>query len=110
MTKKGAYNNSNIIINTTKINIAIDTLSALNKGMDTDFNEISNVVGKLGSSWSGRASGKAISQFNKLKTNYNGSGGRKAVMNQYINFLKSNVMADYESTEKINTDFASLFK
>lgn len=110
MAKKSSSNDSNIKVNTTKINAAISTLTSLNNGMETDFDSIVTAVSKMDSSWDGTASSKAISKFNKLKADCKGSSGRKAVMNQYIKFLTNNVMTDYETTEKTNTDFASMFK
>ena len=112
MAKKTRSNagGSAIQVNTTNVRNAANTLTTLNNGMDKSFESVAQAMSTLDSSWDGSASSKAISNFNKMKNEFMGSCGRKAVMNQYINFLTKTVANDYDATETANTSLASLFK
>lgn len=101
---------SAIQVNTNNVRNAVNTLTTLNNGMDKSFNSVTQAMSNLNSSWDGTASSKAMSKFNKMKNDFMGSGGRKAVMHQYIDFLAKVVADDYDTTESANTSLANLFK
>ena len=101
---------STIKVDTTAVRNAVTTLTTLNNDMDKAFDNVKSAMSKLDSNWDGTASSKAISNFNKLKNDFMGANGRKAVMKTYISFLTSAVATDYENTETTNTNLGSLFK
>lgn len=110
MAKKTKDSSGTINVNTTNVRTAVNTLSSINDGIETDFSNVKTAINKLNASWDGTASNSAMSEFSKIKSTYCGSSGRKSVMKNYINFLKNSVAIDYEGTEKKNTELASLFK
>ena len=107
---KGSAGASTIKVDTSAVRNAVTTLTSLNNDMDKAFDNVKSAMSKLDSNWDGSASSKAISKFNKIKNDYLGTSGRKAVMNTYIIFLSSAVATDYEATESTNTSLGSLFK
>ena len=99
-----------IMVNTGNVRTAVSTLTGINNGLETDFTNVINAINKLDSQWDGNASAKAISKFNKIKSDFCGSNGRKAIMNNYIKFLCDAVAIDYDATEQTNTSLSELFK
>lgn len=107
---KGSAGASTIKVDTSAVRNAVTTLTSLNNDMDKAFDNVKSAMSKLDSNWDGTASSKAMSKYNKIRNDFMGTSGRKAVMNTYIKFLSSVVATDYEATETTNTNLANLFK
>lgn len=99
-----------ISINTNKVLEAATTLQTINNRIDSDFEMVNHAINRMNASWDGAAGSSAESEFNKIKGSCFGSDGRKAVMNNYINFLNGDVATNYEATENTNAQLSSLFK
>lgn len=108
--KRMGAGGSVIQVNTTAVRNTVTTLTTLNNGMDQAFDSVTHAMSSLNSNWDGSASSKAMSKFNRMKSDFMGNGGRKAVMRQYIEFLAKVVADDYDTTENTNTSLANLFK
>ena len=109
MSKK-ASSNGTIRVDTNKVRATVTAVNTINDNLEKDFNTVIKAMSKLNSSWDGSASSKAISKFNKIKSDYCGSSGRKAVMQNYLKFLSDAVAIGYETTEGTNTKLSDLFK
>ena len=109
MAKKASFNGI-ITVDTNKVRATVTSVNTINNNLEKDFNAVVNAISKLDSSWDGSASAKAISKFNKIKSDYCGSSGRKAVMQNYLKFLSDAVAIGYETTESTNTKLSGLFK
>ena len=107
---KQSSSSTTITVDTNQVRNAADTLKGINNRMDSDFSSVVNAINKVNGSWDGTASNKAISKFNKIKREFMGSSGRKAVMNNFIKFLCSAVAIDYDATETANTELSSMFR
>lgn len=107
---KQSSSGTTITVDTNQVRNAADILKGINNRMDSDFNSVVSAINKMNASWDGNASNKAISKFNKIKKEYMGSNGRKAVMNTFIKFLCSAVAIDYDTTEAGNTELSNMFK
>ena len=110
MNKMSGGTSGAIHINTENVRTTVTTLTSLNNGMETDFETVKNTMSSLEGCWEGAASNKAISAFNKLKSDFCGGNGRKVIMQNYIKFLSESVALDYEITEQTNTSLSDLFK
>ena len=110
MNKMSGGTSGTIHINTENVRTTVTTLTSLNNGMETDFETVKNTMSSLEGCWEGAASNKAISAFNKLKSDFWGGNGRKVIMQNYIKFLSESVALDYEITEQTNTSLSDLFK
>ena len=110
VNKMSGGTSGTIHINTENVRTTVTTLTSLNNGMETDFETVKNTMSSLEGCWEGAASNKAISAFNKLKSDFCGGNGRKVIMQNYIKFLSESVALDYEITEQTNTSLSDLFK
>lgn len=110
MSKRSSGAGGIIKINTQSVRSAASTLKSINNSIEADFVQVQRAMSILDDSWDGSASRKAISHFNKLKADFCGSNGRKAVMDNYIRFLEKTVAQDYETTENTNINLSELFK
>lgn len=110
MIIKPSMFDSVIDVNTQNVRNCADTLTNINNNIEKCFSNVTKALNKLDGSWDSKASSKAISKFNKIKSDFCGETGRKAIMNNYIKFLQNAVAADYESTEQANTNLSELFK
>ena len=99
-----------ISVNTNKLYETAMNLQAINSQIDSDFEAVNFAVSRMNASWDGAAGNSAESEFNKIRNECFGSNGRRAVMNNYINFLSSDVATNYEMTENTNSQLSSLFK
>ncbi|MBR2589506.1 MAG: hypothetical protein IKE65_01120 [Clostridia bacterium] len=100
-----------VSINTGAVEVAVRTLSTINRRFDTDFNSAQSSMNSLKATWSSSAANKAIDKFNKMKQTYVGpEGQRSMVMEQYIKFLAEAVDIGYETTESENKKLSELFK
>lgn len=99
-----------IQINTETVRAAANTISSANMKIEKEFDIVKSAVKRLNSTWDGEASNKANANFNKLKSEFCGSSGRRVVMDNYVKFLHNAVALDYESTENINNHLSELFK
>lgn len=102
--------NGTINVDTNLVRNTVASLDKINNNLENDFDNVIKAVNKLDSSWDGSASAKTISQFNRIKSNFCGASGRKAVMQNYLKFLSDAVALGYESTEDANVKLSELFK
>lgn len=99
-----------IMVNTDNVRTTVAELTGINNSLESDFQNVISAISKLDGVWDGTASAKAISKFNKIKSDFCGANGRKAIMKSYINFLCNAVAIDYDGTEQVNTSLSELFK
>lgn len=99
-----------ILINTDNVRTTVAELTGINNSLESDFQNVISAISKMDGAWDGSASAQAISKFNKIKSDFCGSNGRKAIMNNYIKFLCDAVAIDYDGTEQVNTNLSELFK
>lgn len=108
--KNSSTSGIGIHVNTDTVRNTVTILTTLNGDMDNSFSSVASAISNLDNNWDGTAASKAIPEFNKIKSNFMGSSGRKAVMKQYIDFLSKIVADDYDATETTNTSLSNLFK
>lgn len=107
---KNTASNGIIKVDTNKVKNTVTTVNTINNNLEKEFKNVTDAVTKLNSSWDGTASSKAISKFNKIKSECCGASGRKAVVQNYLKFLSDAVAIGYETTEEANTKLSDLFK
>ena len=99
----------------TQITIDSEQVLAIASQLESDNQELQQLlndskasVDSLASYWTGRASDETRSSYesfaNKFFQQY------YDVLEQYTKFLRSNVAAQYEQTEQVNTQLADAFK
>jgi len=79
-----------------------------NKQLQELLNSSKSTVDSLSSYWSGKASDETRASYDEFagkffQTYYD-------VLDQYVKFLRSNVAAQYEEVEQVNTQLADAFK
>lgn len=100
-----------INVDTGVVRDTVRSLQTINKNIDNDFNSVTSAMNKLNGTWSGSAANKANDKFNNIKKKFTGpNGGRRKVMDTYIQFLAEAVAMDYETTESVNTKLSDMFK
>lgn len=97
-----------IKVNTNKVLSAANEINQINGKMDSDYGTLVSNINTLGSSWSSSAGGDVINKFTKITKQHRNN--RYNVIVDYTNFLKKQVKAGYEDTEKaiINAEKAFL--
>lgn len=95
-------------INTDAVRALADTITSVNKQIDSAFPRATNAVSSLQKSWSGPAAEKAFSRFNEIKSTI--CEPRSTVMKNYANYLRSLIGEGYELVEETNKSLADAFK
>ena len=99
----------------TQITIDSDQVMAIasqiesdNKELQQVLNESKSSIDSLSSYWTGKAADETRSSYesfaNKFFQTY------YDVLNQYVKFLRTNVAAQYQETEQVNTHLSDAFK
>lgn len=99
----------------TQITIDSEQVLGIASQMESDnqqlqqlLNDSKAAVDSLASYWNGKAADETRMSYesfaNKFFQTY------YDVLNQYVKFLRSNVAAQYEQTEQVNTQLADAFK
>lgn len=107
---KSSSNNGIIKVDTDKVRTVVTDVDKINNNLEKSFESVINSVRNLDASWDSSASSKAITKFNKIKSDFCGPSGRKAVVQNYLKFLSNSVAIGYETTEGTNTKLSELFK
>lgn len=95
-------------ISTDAAVVAANNIKSCNTQMRDKFSTMQNAITKLDSSWDGSAATATISKFNEIKANYHEA--RYNVLDNYVNFLLSQVDEGYTQTENANISLAERFK
>ncbi len=85
-----------------------DAVKTINDDMSNELTNLQKVVSKLGNSWVSPAATNAIDSFNEIVSTY--GGVRYSAINNYVSFLKQNVIQGYNQTESVNVSLADGFK
>lgn len=79
-----------------------------NQRLQELLTESKGTIDSLSASWTGQAADETRSSYesfaNKFFQSYHD------ILDQYVKFLRSNVAAQYEQTEQVNTQLADAFK
>ena len=97
-----------IKVDTGRVLEIANNLDNLNQDLQTNLKDIQTTINNLSSSWTGNAANatkEAIDSFAKdyFQNYYD-------LVNQYVEFLRKNVVQGYEETENANTSLADSFK
>ncbi len=99
---------NDIKMDTDAVKLAADNIATLNGNMKDTLNELSKTVGKLRSSWEGKAAENCIGKFNDMNSAY--GEARHTAINNVVVFLKQQIGEGYEEQEKVNISLAELFR
>ena len=97
-----------IQVNTAAITSAADQIDAANKKIRDELSAIDSALKTLQKSWEGEASKSCVSQYDHIKRSF--SEERYSVVNGLVLFMRNQVGAGYETTEKSVSSAASAFK
>jgi len=97
-----------IKVNTDIVRTCSDNIRNINNKMRDDFADVEQAMSNLDSVWDGSAAANAISKFNAMKSSY--CDARYTVLDNYVNFLLTQIGEGYESTENTNVSLAEAFK
>ena len=95
-------------INTALVQSTAQSMQRKNDFMRIRFSDVELAVNRLGNSWDGAASEKAISKMQQLKKQFNGA--RYDVLDNFVQFMLQQVNLGYENTEQVNVSLADQFK
>ena len=87
-------------INTAAAAEAAESIRRINQEIDEGFSAVLEAISDLEESWNGEAAAYAISKFEELRRGF--VSQRKAVLNNYANYLHGQVELGYEETENAN--------
>ncbi len=97
-----------IKIDTAQVLEIANKLSSLNDDLQTNLKEAQTTITNLGDIWKGEAATATIDAVNSFATEY--YQNYYDLIDQYVQFLKNNVVSGYEETETVNTTLADSFK
>lgn len=85
-----------------------EEIAVINKSIKEDFEDVKRAMGKLDSSWDGKAATEAMQCFNSINAQFGET--RYNIMDNYVNFLRQYVAPSYENAENVNVKLAEAFK
>ena len=97
-----------IKIDTAQVLEIANKLSELNDDLQTNLKEAQTAITNLENVWKGEAATATIEAINSFASDY--FQNYYDLINQYVEFLKKNVVTGYEDTETANTTLAESFK
>ena len=97
-----------LIIHTDAVLKVADEISAINSKIKSKYESLEKQIKSLDNKWDGPASEAGIAKFESIQKEF--CGTRDTVLENYINYLKSQVVAGYEYTEDNNIKLADQFK
>lgn len=97
-----------IKISTDQVEAIATSIENSNKKLKTTLEESQTAIKGLSSTWQGDASQATISAYDTFAANY--FQNYYDTIDAYVKFLRTNVSADYQSTENTNTTLADAFK
>ena len=97
-----------IKVDTGRVAEIANNLDGLNQELQTNLKEVQTTINNLSATWTGNAANatrEAIDSFAKdyFQNYYD-------LIDQYVEFLRKNVVQGYEGTESTNTSLADSFK
>ena len=97
-----------IILSTEQVLSIASQIESDNQKLQQLLNDSKSAIDSLASYWTGKASDETRSSYETFagkffQTYYD-------VLNQYVKFMRSNVVEQYEQTETVNTQLADAFK
>jgi len=100
---------------TTNIRLDTDQVTAIASQLENDneqlkqlLTESKSTVDSLGSYWTGQAADETRSAYEAFSGKY--FQQYYEIIEQYVKFLRSNVISQYEDTERVNVQLADAFK
>ena len=99
---------SDLTIHTDAVMKVADEIAAINDKIKNKYEWLENQIKSLDGKWDGPASEAGIAKFDSLKKEF--CGNRDTALENYINYLKSQVVAGYEYTEDTNIKLSDRFK
>lgn len=97
-----------IKIDTDQVVQIANNLSQLNDDLQAKLEEVKNAIINLETVWTGEAATATKDAINEFATEYFQS--YHDLINEYVEFLKTNVAEGYEQTENTNITLADSFK
>lgn len=97
-----------IKISSDQVEAIATNLENNNNKLKTTLEESQTSIKSLSSTWQGEASQATISAYDSFAANYFET--YYDVIKAYVQFLRQNVSADYQSTETANISLAEAFK
>lgn len=99
---------NSVRVNTDQVAQIASNLEALNKKLSEELTNSKATVDQLANVWEGEASAATISSFDEFAAKY--FQNYEDIINQYVQFLRTNVEAGYFDTEVANIGLADAFK
>ena len=99
---------NSIRVNTDQVAQIASDLEALNKRLTEELTTSKNTVDQLANIWEGEAARATISAFDEFAAKY--FQNYEDIINQYVQFLRTNVENGYFETETQNIGLADAFK
>ena len=97
-----------IKIDTDQVVQIANNLSQLNDDLQVKLEEVKNAIINLETVWTGEAATATKDAINEFATEYFQS--YHDLINEYVEFLRTNVAEGYEQTENTNITLADSFK
>ena len=99
---------NNMRVNTDQVGQITSKLESLNKRLSEELNNGKAAVDNLANIWEGEAAQATISAFDEFAGKY--FQNYEDVINQYVQFLRTNVEQVYFDTETQNVGLADAFR
>ena len=97
-----------LIIHSDAVLKVADEIDTINKQIKKKYESLEKAIKSLDNKWDGPASEAGIAKFESIQKEF--CGARDTVLENYINYLKSQVVAGYVYTEENNIKLADQFK
>lgn len=97
-----------IKISTDQVEAIAASIENSNKRLKSTLEESQSTIKSLTSTWQGEASQATVGAYDSFAANY--FQNYYDIIDAYVKFLRTNVSADYQSTETTNTSLADAFK
>lgn len=97
-----------LVIHSDAVLKVADEIAAINDQIKKKYESLEKQIKSLDDKWDGPASEAGIAKFDSIQKEF--CGARDTVLENYINYLKSQVVAGYEYTEETNIKLADQFK
>jgi WXG100 family type VII secretion target len=99
---------SQITLDSEQVLAISSQIESDNQQLQELLNDSKASVDSLSSYWTGRASDETRASYEGFANKYFQT--YYDVLNQYVKFLRTNVAAQYEQTEQVNTQLSDAFK
>ncbi len=97
-----------ITLDSAQVLSIADQISADNTLLQETLNTSKATIDALSSIWTGQASEETMAAYGAFASTY--FQKYYDVLDQYVKFLRTNVSAQYEETETVNTQLADAFQ